>query len=324
MTVQNTYYRDFALFCEALAYPQSASQLLLEDSTLLQSPVAKNVGGELLIKYLHRRGSLAHDQSYKAIRPRDITWSTIREHIVNSWVFFTGDQGTAAVRTGGPQKNDRLDYQVVIFTGDEDPENPVNHPNMGKKFTSSNEMLSFVKTHIGKVTGMYYGTDPASRREKKSKRSEYWKQETTPTVDRHILLMQFKPLIQKSVTAALANVKGHLVDNIKNDSFNNATALLLNAKNLKELLDHLDYFQHEYDISQSNLLSRSMDAALVFAASHYYPEQTGRIERRGYGYNKTYNPQNVAGIQKILQDISQGNKEKVGTILYYFKRALVT
>lgn len=315
MTVQVDYYREFALFCEALANPEqySASVLLTEASTLLSSPIAKNVGAQPLIKYLLSRGRLAHDQPYTAVRPRDITWSELKDRASISWVFFTGIHGTIAVRSGGKSKEFTMVFSPAPGEGEIS----------GSNYSKSNEMLKAIKDKLGTVTGMYYGADPSSRLVKRDERVKQRAFVKGVPMDPKELLKKFRPLIEKSVTAALANVKGHLMDSIKNDSFTNAKAYVERARLLRELLDHLDYHQDDFDLTEAKQLREAMSGAIAMTASHYYPELTGQIRKHNYYVDNQYGVANEEGKRKLLQDIAQGNKEKIGTILYYFKRILV-
>jgi hypothetical protein len=58
------------------------------------------------------------------------------------------------------------------------------------------------------------------------------------------------------------------------------------------------------------------------AASHHYPDKTGEITRgyRGGNYNAEYSE----GPATLLKDISQGDTAKLGTVLAFFKRALIS
>jgi hypothetical protein len=57
------------------------------------------------------------------------------------------------------------------------------------------------------------------------------------------------------------------------------------------------------------------------AASHHYPEQTGSITK---GYSNSYSAQRSEGPQQLLKDIANGDQKKLGTVLGFFKRALIT
>ena len=56
------------------------------------------------------------------------------------------------------------------------------------------------------------------------------------------------------------------------------------------------------------------------AASHYYPDQTGEISRAYNGYTVD----NRKGTTLILADISNGDQKKLGTVLAFFKRNLIS
>ena len=57
------------------------------------------------------------------------------------------------------------------------------------------------------------------------------------------------------------------------------------------------------------------------AASHHYPEKTGSITR---SYGSGYNAQFAEGPQQLLKDISAGDQQKLGTVLGFFKRTLIS
>jgi hypothetical protein len=58
------------------------------------------------------------------------------------------------------------------------------------------------------------------------------------------------------------------------------------------------------------------------AASHHYPDETGEITK---GYSRgNYSSQNSEGPTRILQDIAKGDNSKLGTVLAFFKRALIS
>ena len=58
------------------------------------------------------------------------------------------------------------------------------------------------------------------------------------------------------------------------------------------------------------------------AASNYYPETTGNIERSRYGGGLS--AQFPEGPKQLLQDIANGDTAKLGTVLGFFKRSLIS
>jgi hypothetical protein len=59
------------------------------------------------------------------------------------------------------------------------------------------------------------------------------------------------------------------------------------------------------------------------AASNHYPEQTGNIERSRWG-SSGYSAQFSEGPAQLLKDISAGDQKKLGTVLGFFKRTLIS
>ena len=57
------------------------------------------------------------------------------------------------------------------------------------------------------------------------------------------------------------------------------------------------------------------------AAAHYYPDTTGDITK---SYSRNYASAHQEGPQQLLKDISEGDTSKLGTILSFFKRALIS
>ena len=70
-------------------------------------------------------------------------------------------------------------------------------------------------------------------------------------------------------------------------------------------------------------IKRSVNVAINMAASHYYPDETGEISRSRYG-GGDYSAERHEGPQKLLADISAGDTKKLGTILSFFKRSLIS
>jgi hypothetical protein len=56
-------------------------------------------------------------------------------------------------------------------------------------------------------------------------------------------------------------------------------------------------------------------------AAHYYPEQTGDINK---SYGRSYSSARSEGPQQLLKDITEGDTAKLGTVLSFFKRALIS
>ena len=79
-------YRLFAQLCE---------ELISEVSSSL-SIVQQNPGGQAVIKQLHTKSGLGHDQTYKPI-PK-ISWSELKDSYRGAWVIIIGSKGTGAIK----------------------------------------------------------------------------------------------------------------------------------------------------------------------------------------------------------------------------------
>ena len=132
------------------------------------------------------------------------------------------------------------------------------------------------------------------------------------------MVQKFKPLWGKAINAAIADIKGHVANQIKNDAFEKA----------RRKLDHIERLQNgaeQLEAGELNdtpdFIKHAVNTAVLMAAAHHYPEETGDITR---SYSRNYSATNSEGPQKLLQDITNGDTAKLGTILSFFKRALIS
>jgi hypothetical protein len=70
-------------------------------------------------------------------------------------------------------------------------------------------------------------------------------------------------------------------------------------------------------------LNSAINSAVLMTASHYYPDKTGNLERSRYG-SAGVAAQFPEGPKQLLQDISSGDTAKLGTVLSFFKRSLIS
>jgi hypothetical protein len=151
---------------------------------------------------------------------------------------------------------------------------------------------------------------------KKRDREELNKKDQLGAVSQETLTKKFKPLWAKAIQAAIADIKGHVANQIKNDAFAKAKKKLAHIEALQDALDNLDN-----DRFDQSFIRTSVNTAVLMAASHHYPDQTGTI---GRGYSNSYSAQHSEGTQLLLKDISNGDQKKLGTVLAFFKRALIS
>lgn len=281
---------------------QLFSQLLenyVNEASTSLSLIVDNPGGDAVVKHLHKNLSLAHDQNYKQVEK--ISWSDLKEPYRGSWVIIIGSKGTGAIRSKGDT------YEAFASTGQE-----------LQRATDSRggNVLDFLKTNLGKLQKFYVGKNNSTVSDKQSKRASD-KKGITREVDQDYLMNKFKPLWSRAITAAIADIKGHVANMIKNDAFEKAKKKLLHVENLQNALEAMEAGSTDIPGSVKN----AVNIAVLMAASHHYPEQTGSITR---SYGGSFNAQLSEGPRQLLKDIAAGDQSKLGTVLGFFKRALVT
>lgn len=278
------------------------SQLLenyVDEASTSLSLISGNPGGSEVIKKLHKEMKLAHNQDYRSVEK--ISWSDLKEPYRGSWVIVVGSKGTGAIRSF------RDNYDAVASTG-------------GEVLTTTDgrggNILDFLKSNIGKLQKFYVGRNTSAVSDKQQKRADQ-KQGTEKVVNQEMLMKKFKPLWARAITAAIADIKGHVANMIKNDAFEKAKRKLNQVESLQNALEALE----AGNMDTPGSVKSAINIAVLMAASHHYPEQTGTITR---GYSSSYSAQRSEGPAQLLKDIADGDQKKLGTVLGFFKRALIT
>jgi hypothetical protein len=285
--------QSYQIFAELL------ESFVAEDSTAMKV-LAANPGGQEVVKHLHKSMDLAHDLGYTPIDK--ISWSEIKGRSYGAWVLIKGSKGTGAI------KANRDDYSVVASTGGEV---------LKWRDSKGGNVLDFLKTEIGKLQTFYSARGTRAVSDKQQKRAEYKKGSDGTEVNKDTLVKKFRPLWVRAMNSAIADIKGHVANMIKNDAFGKAMKKLKYVESLQSSLEELE----SGDADTPEFIRRSVQTAIYMAASHYYPEQTGTINK---DYGGSYTAENSEGPRQLLQDISKGDTKKLGTVLGFFKRALIS
>ena len=283
----------FAELCESITEASTAMDL-----------IASNAGGQQVVKKLHGSMSLAHNITYNQVQK--ISWKDIKDSYKGAWVIIIGSQGTGAIKASGGNTGS---YTAVASSGGEAESMTNSRSDVTMEWLKSN-LGRFQKFYVGKNTG--YVQDVQRKRASNSA-------DATNAVTQSTIVNKFKPLWSKAITAAIADIKGHVSNMIKNDSFDKARSKLNHIENLQNGLDALS----TGSITDTpGFISTAVNTAVLMAASHHYPDKTGEITRgyRGGNYNAEYSE----GPATLLKDISQGDTAKLGTVLAFFKRALIS
>jgi hypothetical protein len=290
--MQTETCKTFALMCE---------EVINEVSSTMDM-VKSKIGGREVVKHLHTKMGLGHEQKYSPVDK--ISWSQLKDSYQGSWVIIHGDKGAGAINYDGRT------YTAVASDGGE-----------VRSFTNDRggNIIDFLKGIIGQLRKFFVGKDNWKAKELKAGRKERQKTAGPAKVDQDTLVKKFKPLWQKAIQAAVADIKGHVANMIKNDAFEKAKKKLNQIEALNNALEAMETGSLE---DAPGFVKGAVNQAVLMAASYYYPEQTGDISHSRYGGGMSAARQE--GPQQLLNDITNGDTAKVGTILAFFKRALIS
>jgi hypothetical protein len=220
-------------------------------------------------------------------------------------VIIQGTKGTGAIRAKGGTSN----YDAVASSG-----GPIKTTSDGR----GGNILDFLKAEIGKLQKFYVAKNTTAVRDKQKKRADAQKGAGTPIVDQSTLMAKFKPLWARAITASIADVKGHIANMIKNDAFEKAKKKLHHIEALQNGLEQLEAGNSD----TPGFINSAINSAVLMAASHHYPETTGNITRGGH--TGRVSAQFNEGPAQLLKDIAAGDQKKLGTVLSFFKRSLIS
>ena len=288
-------YRLFAQLCE---------ELISEVSSSL-SIVQQNPGGQAVIKQLHTKSGLGHDQTYKPI-PK-ISWSELKDSYRGAWVIIIGSKGTGAIKAQGGSTGT---YDALASNGGEVK---------SASDARGGNILDFLKSNIGNLTQFYVGMNSSKVADVKRTRASQQRGAGATVMTSTTLVQKFKPMWAKAINQAIPDIKGMIVTMVKNDAFEKAEKKIALAKNLELAANQIE----SGDEDVPSLIRSAVKDAITMSASHHYPDKTGEIARNRYG-NREHIPASQEGVNQLLADISAGDTQKLGTILGFFKRNLIS
>jgi hypothetical protein len=281
----------FAQLCESIVFEASTTMDLIKGLP----------GGQEVVKYLHQNEKLSHTQSYRQIDK--ISWNDLKDSYRGSWVIMKYPRGVGAI------KQTQGSYKALASNGGE-----------VETFNDSRggNIMDFLKEKLGgKPMAFYSGIDKGVVKDIQTKRAGQKKGAGGSATSTSSLVIKFKPLWVRAATSAIADIKGMVIIMVKNDSFDKASTKLGQLRDLSNALTSLE----NEDGSVPNIFNKAVKTAVVLGASHYYPDETRDITR---AYGGEYRPGSEAGVDKLLADISSGDTKKLGTILSFFKRSLIS
>lgn len=281
-------------------------------------------GADVLIPYMHKNKGLAHDQGYEEVKK--ISWSDIKGQNKYSssntyWVLVRGERGMGAIAA-------KDSYQALAVVDGEVE---------SKASERGGTILDWLKDRIGKLQSFYVGKASGDVRLKRSKRQKQKPLPTEEYVDINtftmVLMRKFKPLWVKALKAAAADIKGFVGTQLKNDSYEKANKKIERLKYLDMMINALEDGEDPTAWSRDDgnrdsfvTMRTALHNAVLMAAHHYYPEKTGGFKQRAYGYGRSeqHNLTRPDSISHLFNDIRSGETSKLGTILGFFKKGLIS
>ena len=311
----------FADLCEGMMAEASTSMDLLRGLP----------GAEQLVKKMHQRGKpglrsasdtpLPHDQEYTPVKSPP--WNELKGHREGGfgrWVLVRAQNGAAVIWAPGGGQG----YEAYVY---HDGEIDRRYDDRG------GNILDWIKDHAGKITDFYLGKVSKDRGTKRAQRQE--RKPTTQVGDDWTdanafatqLITRFKPLWQRAVQGAIADIKGWMNQQIKNDNYRAAEHKLNSLQRLKSVGDAIE---SGVDMSRSSgdaaeIIQVAVYNAIQLATSHHYPELAGEWQSsHHYGRGaKRHKVSNAEATKQLFTDIRGGDTAKLGTVLAYFKNQLV-
>jgi hypothetical protein len=284
-------------------FAQLLEAYIPEDSSAMGT-MSSVPGGSEVVQKLHKEMGLAHDQGYEEIDK--ISWSVLKDTRYGAWVLIKGEKGAGAIKADARGNG----YTSVAFDAA-----------TGQVETYSNDRggnnIDFLKSKIGKLRSFYIGTDTGGREKKRKERQERSEKPEAGAVSTDTLINKFRPLWLRAMTAAEADVKGMIATMIKNSAYEKAKRKMDQASRLLSAIERLETGTLS---GAPDFVKEAVSLAVMMSAAHYYPEETGEI-RKDY---RSYSPQFYEGVNKLLKDISGGDTAKLGTVLSFFKRSLIS
>ena len=284
-------------------FAQLLEAYLPEDSSAM-STLGSVPGGREVVRVLHKYYRLAHDQLYA--EEVKISWSILKDSRYGAWVLIKGENGAGAIKA----KTSGTSYMSVAF-------DPTTNAVETFEDDRGGNNIAWLKSKIGKLRNFYVGVDRGGLEKKRRERQERSDRPEAGAVTTDTLINRFRPLWLRAMTAAEADVKGMIATMIKNSAYDKAKRKMDQALLLQSAIERLETGTLK---GSPEFVREAVHLAVMMSAAHYYPDETGEI-RKDY---RSYIAQFEEGPKKLLKDISDGDTSKLGTILTFFKRSLIS
>jgi len=302
-------FESFAEFCE---------HILLEASTtfdILKDPAGEwHPGADMIMDHLMRQKTIKHDVQWTSISPTQVS-NQAKTLKTKGAIVLLGERGTAWLTVYS------IEYETFqAYVGTADEMRKLSEFNQYVTMFELSKIIKLIKENVGAIQKAFVTQDTgqgavSGLRKKRAKASpkEYRYED---------VLLRFKPLWTRVITQAMADAKGFYVQLIKHDLYSKAEKKMKLVKQLRLIMDQLE--EGDEKALQKSLMPLLV-SAVHMAGAHHYPQLAGSWERVWHetaeGYVNRMKPATAA--TQMLQDLSQGNTAKLGTVLGYLKQELL-
>jgi hypothetical protein len=258
-------------------------------------------GGPEIMKALHTTHKAPADLKYQPVAK--IGWKDIKDAYKNSWILIQADKGTGAIKFANGH------YYAMLSVGGA----VQNFDN-----SRSNFIIDWLKQHLGGLRKFYVAMAQPDVSNKQRSRAERKQDAGGAMWTQKGLAQKFRPLVVKTMTHAVADIKGMAGTMLKNGNYDGAIKKIQKLQSYEDIL-----YKLETKDSDSPDFSGKINDAVILTAHHFYPDIAGDVSR-GYGGYRSgggrLQIQNQEAVTQLFNDINAGQQDKLGTLLAFFKR----
>lgn len=311
----------------------SDKSTLLEYSEVTEYEMIQNSpGGIEATLAAHKAGWLPYnaplvDITYKnaasllEIFPKRREWKYISNFQV---LFIFGKMGTAVALIHAMYNIVDIDNVIVLAQQKNGSFKQFAYSASKEKLKSNTAMFKKIREHIGNLstrmlatTGMTVDNLVQAKLQKDQVVSPRFAAGNAISS----IATRFRPLWEKEIIRALASIQEDIRQAAKNHNYKSAREFTTRAERLYSFLNNpTEKFTTNDIINNTGPVVRAIKWALLHTALHYYPEELRGAEPT---LSNLAIYSGNTGMTRLLQQLSAGDREKIGMLLFYFKRGIL-
>jgi hypothetical protein len=266
-------------------------------------------GAVPLLKKLHQQHLIPDDQKYEPIKK--VPWSDLKD---NRYILLL-----AGLKGAGVLQSRSGDYELYAWNTDDNSMESKSESHGGRS-------IEWFQERIGKINRLWLGKELDTVAAKRKQRAAFKTKDpgefSGGSEFARAMLKRFKPLWLRSLVGAQNDVKGWVNTQIKNHAFDKAKTKIDHLKNLEHAVDAVE---SGTDLGEISMVAQAIMHAVNQTTHMYYPEETGGFGTTNFGY-RGQKPDlvNREVVGKLFDDINNGDTQKLGTLLSFFRKNLVT